>query len=395
MKEAVAWTRLPSALRVFPLAALILIASCESSDVTAPAADQGPKAVERMPTSPTHRAPVAQVTIEVDLATEAIASSEEYRTLSGGPIRDLAPVTNQEVSWDPTCTGCNDEILNNQVITVKFTVKPGFVLSNIGIANLTCQNCTATIRPFPGPDVYDVYPDGEGPGDMFTVVLDVVALTNDSFTVRFDLLADRSFTHSRIRCIPGTSGVVPSGNSVIRNTWNGFPLRNLAQRPANEGGTGSFITRLSCDPTLPFNTVPVQWRATFANDWHVTLTCTNPPPVVTATFSGTAFPWERCIVCRTGQICAVVPITTNCSLVLNPTTGGATVTARGFMPAANRLITLENIADGTMANFLVNVGANGRFTLALSSSDVTLLQLTVGEGYLITTVNESCGGTVR
>jgi hypothetical protein len=136
------------------------------------------------------------VTLQVDPLTGAVTLQERVSREDGASTRSTAvPVTSEHLHVEASCRGCADRILDNQTITVRFTVRQ-FLLDGVdfqrtaagdAIGAMSCGNCQIRsaelrgVRPSP-------LPAQSGPADVFEVVLRVDVIELRPFTVHFDLL---------------------------------------------------------------------------------------------------------------------------------------------------------------------------------------------------------------
>lgn len=180
-----------------PALIVLLASGCELAEPVAPPTGDL-SALE-------HPAGLGHFTIEVDpragfvdLRAPALdmerAGSSSASVPAGGPGYALIPATEDLLRTSVTCEGCNDRILDNQIITVRFTVGD-VVLEGIdfrrnedgeAIPVMTCTNCglsSAVLLPV----APSTLPAELQPGDMFEVVLAVEALELGTFGIRFEL----------------------------------------------------------------------------------------------------------------------------------------------------------------------------------------------------------------
>jgi hypothetical protein len=98
-----------------PLAALLLAGTCDRPEPTAIAAVEVP--------APAEQSVVLEVAFVVDPASGSVLMLGE-QAVGGGVEAALAVVLGtSDVQARATCQGCDDEFLDNQIITVHFTVR--------------------------------------------------------------------------------------------------------------------------------------------------------------------------------------------------------------------------------------------------------------------------------
>jgi hypothetical protein len=181
---------LPTRVRRSSCALLLMlagVAGCETQRLNAP---------ENAAPVPTDLQNVAQVEFEVNPQSGAVTLRRAGSERTGEDLRGLAvPVTAEHLQAAAQCEGCDDRILDNQTITVRFTVKH-FVLEGVdfrrnggnAIAAMTCTNCSVVSAVLRGVQPVPM-PNPVGPEQVFEAVLRVNALTLEPFVVRFDLVA--------------------------------------------------------------------------------------------------------------------------------------------------------------------------------------------------------------
>jgi hypothetical protein len=174
-----------------PLAAILLAGACDRPQPTAPEAVG--------PVAPGEQRLVAQIAFEVDpvSGTVRMLDEQEIRARGGEAARALVPVTPDHVEASARCRGCNDRILDNQWITVRFTLRH-FLIERVdfqrtsegdAIAAMTCVNCRVRSAELRGVEPSPM-PAELGPGHVFEAVLRVDALQLRPFAVHFNLLAN-------------------------------------------------------------------------------------------------------------------------------------------------------------------------------------------------------------
>jgi hypothetical protein len=198
---------LPTRFRPWSCALLLMlvgVAGCETQRLSAP---------ENAAPVPSDLQNVAQVEFEVNPESGAVTLRRFGSDRTGEELWGLAvPVTAEHLQAAAQCEGCNDRILDNQTITVRFTVKH-FVLEGVdfrrnggnAIDAMTCANCTVRSAELRSGETRSL-PDELVPGAVFEAVLRVDAVQLRPFAVRFDLLASAVAVPTRFIQLDGGSG---------------------------------------------------------------------------------------------------------------------------------------------------------------------------------------------
>jgi uncharacterized membrane protein len=214
-----------------PLAGLLLLGACELQRINTPEAvipsvDPPAAGLQR----------IAEVAFEVDPLTGAASlSGRQAQGPDGGARTPAVPVTYQHVEVvDARCVGCQDQILDNQRITVRFVVKE-MVLAHVDLERVTggdhlalttCVNCRVRSAELRGASASPLHSASVGPGEELEVVLHVDALQLRPFTVHFQLVASTIDVLAAPSCrAPGAlrpiqllpPGATASGASAINN----------------------------------------------------------------------------------------------------------------------------------------------------------------------------------
>lgn len=214
---------------LLPLA-LLLVGCQESPRLLGPAAEAP---------LPDDRSVVAQIALEVDPAIGVVQLRQGAGVASGagGPSLTRVPVTADHVEASVTCEGCGNQALEDQVLTVRFTVKD-IVLDSVDFrrdevgdaaAPMHCVNCRVRVAVLRHPGL-QLPRESVGPEDVFEAVLYVDALQPGPFTVHFDLVAARTRTAVRFvqvsagenNCGLHADGTVTCGPTDLQPPGAGF-----------------------------------------------------------------------------------------------------------------------------------------------------------------------------